>query len=393
MTKNRILIIDDEEDIATLIAKVAEPIGYEVVTTGDAGRFRTVHRDWQPTHVVLDLHMPGTDGIELIRFLAAEKSVAQIVIMSGFDSKVLESARLLGAERGLAIASSLAKPIRVAHLRQVLLDLKNVEDIIDDAALRQALEQRQLFLAFQPKIAMREMQASHVESLVRWRHPTRGDLPPSEFIPLAERAGLITDLTREVVRLSLTQLRTWRANGMDMMVSINVSGKDLSDLTFADDLLGLCRSFGVDPNWVTLELTETAAAANAADAMDILTRLRLMGFRLSIDDFGTGYSSLKQLHRLPFSELKIDKEFVTDCPRSEENRVIVLTIVALAHNLGMSVVAEGAEDKFAVDELRYLGCDFVQGFYFSRPLPGDRMEPWIAQWPGRARDLLSGEQP
>jgi EAL domain-containing protein (putative c-di-GMP-specific phosphodiesterase class I) len=136
----------------------------------------------------------------------------------------------------------------------------------------------------------------------------------------------------------------------------------------------------VRPSWVTLELTETAAAANAADAIDILTRLRLMGFHLSIDDFGTGYSSLTQLHRLPFSELKIDKEFVGGCATSEENRVIVKTIVDLAHNLGLSVVAEGAEDEPTVDHLRMLRCDYVQGYYYSRPLEPDQTVRWMDGW-------------
>ena len=380
MSNNRMLIIDDEPDISAVVAKVAKSCGYEVKTTTDAAEFRSLHASWKPTHVSLDLHMPGTDGIEIIRFLASEHSPAHIFVMSGFDAKVVESARRLGTERGLTMAGTMLKPVRVADLQNMLKAVKIAEDVIDDKAVLQAIEGRQLLMLYQPKIQIERMDVSHFEALVRWRHPQRGVIGPDQFVPVAERAGLITALTREVARMAIEQVGQWRLQGLPMEVAINISGKDLSDVKFADELNRLCQSVAVQPDWITLELTETAAAANAADAIDILTRLRLMGFRLSIDDFGTGYSSLTQLHRLPFSELKIDKEFVGDCATSDENRVIVKTIVDLAHNLGLSVVAEGAEDEATVEHLRMLRCDYVQGFYFSRPLAVDQTVAWMESW-------------
>jgi EAL domain-containing protein (putative c-di-GMP-specific phosphodiesterase class I) len=278
------------------------------------------------------------------------------------------------------MAGMLLKPLRVADLQKILNGLKIDDEVIDEAAIRRAIANHELFLAYQPKVQIREMSVAHFETLVRWRHATRGDIYPDKFIPIAERAGLITDLTREVASIALQQLRIWRAEDLPVSLAVNISGKDLSEVSFADDLNRLCREHGVQPSWITLELTETVAAVNAADAIDILTRLRLMGFNLSIDDFGTGYSSLTQLHRLPFSELKIDKEFVSDCATSDENRVIVKTIVDLAHNLGLSVVAEGAETREVVDHLRMLGCDYVQGYFFSRPLRSDQVVPWMKNW-------------
>ena len=380
MASNRLLIIDDEPDISTLVAKVARTCNYEVKCTSDAGEFRTLHSEWRPTHISLDLHMPGTDGVEIIRYLAGEKSGAQILVMSGFDAKVVESARRLGAERGLTMAGALLKPLRVADLQKVLTSLKIDEQEIDDRAILHAIENRELYMVYQPKVRVSEMSVTQFEALARWRHPTRGDVFPNEFIPIAERAGLINALTREVARIALQQVGAWRANGLMVNVAINISGKDLSDVSFADELNRLCNEYKVQPKWITLELTETVAAANAADAIDILTRLRLMGFNLSIDDFGTGYSSLTQLHRLPFSELKIDKEFVSDCATSDENRVIVRTIVDLAHNLSLSVVAEGAENKETVDHLTMLRCDYVQGYYFSKPLRSEDIAQWMENW-------------
>ncbi|HEY1722968.1 MAG TPA: EAL domain-containing response regulator [Magnetospirillaceae bacterium] len=380
MAANRLLIIDDEPDIANLVAKVAHTCSYDVRSTSDAAEFRAIHREWQPTHISLDLHMPGMDGVEIIRFLALEKSSAQILVMSGFDAKVVESARRLGTERGLSMAGALLKPLRVADLQKFLNSLRIDEHEIDDKSLQHAIESRELFMMYQPKVKISEMNVSHFEALVRWRHEARGDVFPNEFVPIAERAGLIGMLTREVARLAIHQVATWHRDGAMMNVAINISGKDLSDISFADELNRLCREYKVEPKWITLELTETAAAANAADAIDILTRLRLMGFNLSIDDFGTGYSSLTQLHRLPFSELKIDKEFVADCATSAENQVIVKTIIDLAHNLSLSVVAEGAEKGETVNHLATLHCDYVQGYYFSKPLHAQDVMPWIEKW-------------
>jgi EAL domain-containing protein (putative c-di-GMP-specific phosphodiesterase class I) len=162
---------------------------------------------------------------------------------------------------------------------------------------------------------------------------------------------------------------------------------------FADDLAALCGKFAVKPEWLTLELTETAAAENAVDAMDILARLRLMGFHISIDDFGTGYSSMKQLQRLPFSELKVDMEFVRECAVSKDARTIVKTIIDLAHNLGLRAVAEGAEDQKTLDVLSEFGCDLVQGYVISRPLAAEQVRAWLTNWTNaHSRDAAQGSE-
>ncbi len=393
MSSNRILVLDDEQEIVNFVAKVAQSCGYECNCTTDPAQFRMLHRDWRPTHVVLDLHMPGTDGVEVMRHLAAEKSTAQVLLISGFDVKVVEAARRLGVERGLTMAGTLLKPIRLVELQKLLNSLKHDDQEIDIPTLAHAIGNDELFLVYQPKVKIREMAVSHFEALVRWRHPTRGDTYPDQFIPVAERAGLVTALTQEVARLALRQLSTWRSAGRAINVAINISGRDLSDVDFADHLGRLCDEHNVLPTWITLELTETVAAGNAANAIDILTRLRLKGFNLSIDDFGTGYSSLTQLHRLPFSELKIDKEFVSDCASSAENKVIVKTIIDLAHNLGLSVVAEGAETSGVVDHLRMEQCDYVQGYFFSRPLGADQVVPWLENWATQISSSAAGQMP
>jgi EAL domain-containing protein (putative c-di-GMP-specific phosphodiesterase class I) len=380
MPKNRLLVIDDDDAILTAVARVGRLQGYEVTTASQADEFRERHETWHPTHIIMDLQMPGMDGVELIRFLASENSRARIIIMSGFDAKVLESARRLASERGLDMAGTLRKPFHIADLQKLLADSKEEAAQIDEKALADAIENHEMVLTYQPKIKLDTKGATRFEALVRWIHPSLGIVMPDKFIALAEDSGQVTALTREVARMAFSQLAEWRDAGITNELSINISGRDLADVRFADELHELSARFAITPGLVTLELTESSAASNAADAIDILTRLRLMGFSISIDDFGTGYSSLVQLHRLPFSELKIDREFVRDCADSGENQVIVKTMIDLAHNLNLSVVAEGVEDAAVAAALEGLGCDYAQGYFFSRPLAVEQVVEWTKNW-------------
>ena len=209
---------------------------------------------------------------------------------------------------------------------------------------------------------------------MRWRHPLHGVIPPDEFIELAEENGLIGRLTDWVVSAAAAQTAQWRTErGLLLNVAVNISARDVEGLDFPDRLERRCLEAGLDPEFMTIELTETSAMREAMQMMDVLTRLRLKGFKLSIDDFGTGYSSLVQLQKLPFSELKIDKSFVMQMSSSHGCRVIVEIVVDLARKLGMSSVAEGVEDQAALDSLIAMGCDMVQGYHVSRPIGADRI--------------------
>ena len=377
---SRLLIIDDNPDLAAFVAKVAKSCAYEVSVTSRAEEFRDLHQTWRPSHVLMDLEMPGTDGVELLRYLASEKSPAMVLLMSGHSLKVLESARRVAMERGLSVGPMISKPMGVAALRQILSSVNPDQTASVEHDLEAAIRNGGLSCEFQPKVALNSFKLVGFEALARWQHPTRGMIPPLEFIAVAERSGLMDDLTRAVAKSAFKQLGVWRNHGLPAGLAINISATNLSDVRFADDLSDYCREFGVQPDWLTLELTETAAAANAADAMDILTRLRLKGFSLSIDDFGTGYSSLKQLQRLPFSELKVDIEFVRECTVSKDAYTIVRATVDLAHSLGLLAVAEGVEDRATLDVLTRLGCDIAQGYHIGRPLPPAQISEWAAGW-------------
>ena len=380
MPRDRLLIVDDEPSIGQLIATVARGSNYEALATCDAHRFLERVGDWHPSHLVIDLQMPGLDGIELLRSLAQRRSRAKIVIVSGVEGRIVESARQLGLEHGLAIVGTLLKPFRAADLRR-LLDAQASQQggWCSAEALSAGLEAGELFLAYQPKVALASGAVTGFEALARWRHPSRGLVFPDSFIGIAEEAGLIDRLTDAMLELGLEQAPLWRGEA-GRSLSFNLSPRSLHDLGLCDRLAGRCAAHGVDPRLVVLELTESSAMADALRGIDILTRLRLKGFWLAIDDFGTGFASHLSLARLPFSELKIDKSFVAGAPRSAEARAVVKATIELAHNMGIAAVAEGVETAEAEQLVRELGCDQAQGNHIAPPLLPRQIGDWLARW-------------
>ncbi len=246
----------------------------------------------------------------------------------------------------------------------------------DAPALKRALERGELRLAYQPKIDPVGGRVVGVEALARWRNEAGEEIAPALFIPLAEQSGMIDALTEWVCRTALRQWSVWRDQGMNFSVAINISALTLSDVGFPDFLQRMCQLAGVPCEQVIVELTESAAQ-HVVHLLDTLTRFRIKGFRVALDDFGTGYSSLLQLRQLPFTELKIDRSFVSDVATAEDARLIVKSVIDLAHALGLIAVAEGVEDEATLTALAALGCDQLQGFYVARPMPGNEIVPWM----------------
>jgi len=249
----------------------------------------------------------------------------------------------------------------------------------DAEALATALREGELELHYQPKVALGSNELVGVEALARWRHPKLGFIPPTHFIPLAESAGLIDAVTEWVIAEGARQWSAWHAAGLTTRIAVNISAVNLGHIDFPDLVGGILRSAQVNCAHFEIELTESATQ-NAVNLLDTLTRLRLKGIHLAIDDFGTGYSSLLQLQRLPFSSIKIDRSFVGNADRSEDCRVIIRSVIDLAHNLGMEAVAEGVETETTLQLLRDLGCDVVQGYFVGRPMPGPAMLDFDKDW-------------
>ncbi len=261
-------------------------------------------------------------------------------------------------------------------------DKHSLKGLVLKSDLRHAIQNEHLFLIYQPKVNLKTNQVTGVEALVRWKHPQFGIVSPDLFIPLAEQTGLIKPLTLWVLKEALHQERVWRAAGLDLCVAVNLSVRSLRDAKLSDQILDVLGHSGVAPEKLELEITESIIMDDPIRAMEIVTHLGKMGIKFALDDFGTGYSSLSYLKKLPISAVKIDKSFIADMmgEGGNDDEVIVVSIIELAHNLGMKVIAEGVENQETWNRLVASRCDEVQGYFLSRPIPGDALQDWALKW-------------
>jgi EAL domain-containing protein (putative c-di-GMP-specific phosphodiesterase class I) len=252
------------------------------------------------------------------------------------------------------------------------------------SALTRAIENEQLHMLYQPKVSLRDGALLRVEALVRWNDPELGLVDPSRFVRLAEEHGLIDELTQWGLRTILRQWLDWCEQGIDAEIAFNISALSLQHLDFPDLVERMCRALEVPTDRLVLELTE-GATQPLIKLMDALTRFRIKGIGLAIDDFGTGYSTLMLLRQLPFTELKIDRVFIADIASSRDCRLIVQSMIDLAHGLGLTAIAEGVETVEQLRVVRELGCDIAQGFLISQPLPPESLGAWRdsfrSEWP------------
>lgn len=255
-----------------------------------------------------------------------------------------------------------------------------------ETKLRKALERGELLLYYQPQVSLRDGRLVGLEALLRWKHPELGLVNPAEFIPVAEDSGLIVPIGRLVLRTACRQVAQWRDAGLGAIpVSVNLSARQTRDPQLVHDIIGALREFDIPPSQLELEITETVLMDNVHENVDLLNRLQTEGIRLSIDDFGTGYSSMAYLKRFPIDQVKIDRTFVRDIPGDGDDEAITTAIIAMAHSLGLSVVAEGVETEDQINFLRDAGCDIMQGYYFAEPRPPEQVAAFL-----RSRTTLMG---
>jgi EAL domain-containing protein (putative c-di-GMP-specific phosphodiesterase class I)/CheY-like chemotaxis protein len=387
-TAGRLLLLDDDPDVGATIALMADLAGFDVCVTQNGWDFCDQLDRFQPTHICIDLVMPDFDGIEMLRILHDRGCTAGLFISSGVEVRVLEAAGRMAEELGLNIVSVLTKPFSAIRFKELLLQPLSLHGAATSGAqagattlcmaeLKQAIDQRQFYLVYQPKVDCASGALRGFEALVRWRHPDGRVIPPDDFLPMLEQSDLIHDLTDLIVDKALGWLRQ---AGFDAPISlaINISARSFNDIRFADRIHAACARHDIDPTRIILEITETSAMENPTVGLALMTRLCMKGFTLSIDDFGVGYSSMIQLARLPFSELKIDRTFVVKLPNDFEARTIVESSIKLCHSLGMSVTAEGVETLDAFRFLQANGCDLVQGYFIARPMDATAAMSWRA---------------
>lgn len=397
MAELKLLVLDDDELTGQTLKNVAEFAGMSVMVTHNPADFFAELENWAPTHIALDLVMPEMDGVEVLAELSARNVDVNIMITSGVGQQVLQAAARSAAAHGLNIIGILPKPFNprsfrdlIDHAPQQIHELINASATPNQTAasvddLKQAIDEKALTVMFQPKVECQSGALVGFEVLARWQHPQLGNIPPDQFIAIAEQNQLIDALTEVVFGKALawfrdfcaTQATTSISNSKRLLCSINISALSLKNLHLFNTLDKLCRQYQIPAEQIMLELTETGAMDDPIASLDILTRLRMKGFQLSIDDFGTGFSSMLQLVRMPFSEVKVDKSFVMTAQSSRESRLVIKAIIDLAHSLGMLVIAEGIEDESTLQFLQQLGCDKAQGYFISRPLHQDQIADWL----------------
>jgi len=387
----RVLIIDDDHMVGRMLASHIRASGYEAKLTDDADEFIALAKEWQPTHVFVDLVMGTTDGLAVLGLLAEAGIEAAVVIQSGMGGRVLDAARQVAQANGLPYAGVLNKPFTrsdvAAVLAKAVVTPRKAEPTQDalhewDAArfeeeLRSAASSGSLTVVYQPKVTCHEQRLVGFEALARWEHPDVGPISPVLFVPRAESAGLVHVITDAVARAALAWF-AGRAESTRERLSINVSASELATTDLHGRLHRVCAEFGVANERVVLEVTETSAMGDANVSLEVLTRLRLDGFHLSIDDFGTGYSSMTQLASMPFTEVKVDRSFVQNLGKSLPAEVMVRSMLQLSRGLGLECTAEGVESSLALEVLSRLGCDFAQGYHIGRPMRAEDLEAWLA---------------
>jgi diguanylate cyclase (GGDEF)-like protein len=265
-------------------------------------------------------------------------------------------------------------------------DEHSIDRLALAAQLGRGIDHGELVVHYQPKIPLNQAGTCAVEALVRWNHPQLGCIGPDAFIPLAEQTGLIKGVTERVLQAALRQCAEWRAEGLDIRFSVNVSTRTLLDHDLPETIRGLLDRFAVPPDSLQLEITESRFVADVGGARNVLHELRAMGVTIAIDDFGTGYSSLSQLQQLPVDEIKIDRSFVMRMETQPDDAVLVRSIIELGRNLGLRVTAEGVETASVQHSLQELGCDFAQGFHIGRPTPAPECHRLLQAMPSHTRN-------
>jgi EAL domain-containing protein (putative c-di-GMP-specific phosphodiesterase class I)/ActR/RegA family two-component response regulator len=390
-----ILLLDDEPFILKLHARMLSDLGFTSSRGFESGSLAldSLDRGAAPHLILLDLSMPGMDGIQFIKHLAQRNYAGGLVLVSGEDQRLRQTAARLVAAHGLAVVGHLAKPVTPAQLRPLLEEWerwsggtqRHPARIYTREEIQAGIRNRQMVSHYQPKIAVETGEVVGVEALTRWQHPLDGLVSPGLFIGVAERSGLIEELTWLTMDQVLSDIADLARAGCALQVSINVSASLLTSVEFADLAAAAASRASVVPQDIIFEVTESQFIADPRAPLEVLTRLRLMRFGLSIDDFGTGYSSLSQLRDIPFGELKIDQSFVHLASSDSTARAIYDASLGLAKNLNMKTVAEGIEDQADWDLVRSTECDEAQGYLIARPMPAADLPAWKEHWRTRRK--------
>lgn len=377
-------IVDDQPEVLDAIADALLPEGYRVSCKESAEDFISSDASSYDL-ILLDINMPDMDGIQCLNVMSEMSVSASIVLMSGYDKRILDTAVNYGRELGLNVVGYTEKPFRVSSLKKILSrslpDKKrhsNDNFNISISDIRRGMDEAEFEMYYQPQICLSSGLVSGMEALIRWQHPCYGLLPPSVFLNVVERSGLSLDLFRYVVNRVLAGFRFMKhCLPEKAQIAINLPPSALTDRAFPEEIFFLATRSGCSSDRLKFELTETSLAKNLEIAYEITSRMRLKGFGISMDDYGSGYSSLSQLSKIPFNQVKIDMSLIQSALDSHSSRIIVEKTVEMTRNMGISVLAEGVQDAETYYWLKEIGCDEAQGWYIAKAMPPRDVLAWL----------------
>lgn len=391
-----ILVVDDDPLLRKILARMLKDLGQHkvlIAIDGFAAMDLVTKHGNDIGFILSDLKMPGMDGVEFFRHLAELETQIPLAIMTGTDSRLVESIVELTIRRGLNYKGTLTKPVSqyaLASLLQTQIMVTTVSEKatvtnisrtavseITVAMLGKAIIRDEIECYLQPQIDAKTLDVIGFEALARWHHPELGLIMPDRFITVAENNFLIDELTFQIFRKGLESFRKIKSKLDYATISFNLSSNSLNNTELPEILSDLLYENKIQFSEVVIEITESKLSLDFVNSLDVMTRLSLKGFNLSIDDFGTGFSSLEQLQKFPFTELKIDRVFTQNLDISPTSQLLVDSSVRLAQKMGLKVVAEGVETEQQISQLRSMGCDILQGFYFSKALDSKQIEIWL----------------
>ncbi len=364
---NRIIALNLEPTLLESLRPLESRHGIEVVRADSEADLLALLVDG-PCVIALGLQSSGVSPLSALRALSLARKRPPVVLIGDIDARLYQSIVRLGTTLRLDSMAHVSQADAGARLLSILFHDDAPRAALHEADLRRAIDEQQFALHYQPKFACEDEQTVvGVEALVRWNHPTLGLLLPGRFLPVAERSGLLMDITDFTITQAIAQYSAWRARGIDMPISINLASNLIRDDRFPDRLVNSFHEFDAPPSRFTLEVKESDNATDRELCAEVFTRLRLAGVGIALDDYGAGQSSLVELYKLPFTELKLDRELVADAAQSGDARIVMHAIVRLARDLGIAVCAEGVETRAEFNGALAAGCSFVQGTLLCEP--------------------------
>lgn len=384
----RILVVDDSATMRDMLIQFLQADDYMVATATSGAQALEILKTERYDIIITDLEMPEIDGFALIRAVSEFDWDPGIVLMTQHSERSLHAAKELALAYSVNLLGTLSKPITKHDLLSVLEEVADTrsssysgsDTVLAESEFMRGLMTDGLAPVFQPKVNLKTNEIAGAEAFARWRAPGGGLLGAWAVVRVAQEKGYMDVLTYRMLELALEQQGSWRREGQEIKLSINVASENLRKEDFAEVVSGLADQFEVDPKYVRLELTESDFQVSQRIPLEVLSRLHLRGFGLALDDFGTGFASLMRLQSIPFDELIIDREFLSRALEDETARIILESAIDLAHKLKLTCTCEGVEDEKHLKMVKDLGADVAQGYHIAKPMSPKEFLIWMEDY-------------